>query len=530
VNIEFDVIVVGSGASGMMAAISAAYSGSSVVVLEKGERFGGSSSLSGGQIWIPNNHLQKEFGIKDTPELAYKYIRRISAERSDPVLIKKFVEKAPEAFEFLTKKTLIKPILRVDEPDYRPEIYGALRGGRTIDPGLFDGQLLGKDYRKILHNQQYHFNGKHLTSVEFERLMRGEKVPEIRERKESTLSLGEALVASLRKALIDLNIPLYLSCRATRLLFDKKRVYGIEAQKEERRLNFLCRKGVILAAGGFEWNLRMKRKYLEFFSENSAGCKTNTGDGIRMGIALGAATSLMDQAWWFTLIKKPNEERGYLSTSERTLPGSIIVNKKGMRFANEAMNYNDFVREMIRLDMLTYKRENIPAFLIFDGLYASKYPFLGSKKIPSWVKRDVTIEGLAAKLGISKDGLRKTTDTFNKDALKGKDTQFSRGKSFYDMHWGDRKAKNPTLFPIKKPPFFGVRVLAGDIGTKGGLLTNEFSQVLNSDFNVIQGLYAVGNNSSSVMGLGYAGSGATLGPCITFGYIAGIHVSQQDYP
>lgn len=523
---EFDVVVVGSGASGMTAALAAAKSGSKVVLIEKNSRFGGSSSLSGGQIWIPNNTLQKEYGIKDSPEMAIRYIKKISMGRSKVSLIRTFVEKAPEALDFLIRNTPIRPVLRVEEPDYRPELEGALKGGRTLDPGLFDGDTLGNEYKNILHNPQYHFMGRHVTSIEFEKIMRGEEIAELKERKSSTLALGEALVGALRKALLDMNVPILLSCRATKLLLEGRRVNGLEAMTRKGKSVFYCRKAVILAAGGFEWNRVMKRKYLEFYSENSAGCTSNTGDGIRMGISVGASTNLMDQAWWFTLIKKPGEKRGYLSTSERTLPGSIIVNKNGRRFANEAMNYNDLVREMIKVNVYKCMRENVPSFLVFDSTYASKYTFLGLRRIPGWVKRDNTLAGLGKKLGINQKNLVLTVEKFNKDAAKGKDTDFGRGESFYDKHWGDSTRDNPTISPLDKPPFYGVRMLAGDIGTKGGLSTNIHSQVLDSEEKPIEGLYAAGNNASSIMGLGYAGSGATLGPCITFGYIAGMHASK----
>lgn len=529
-KLDFDVIVVGSGAAGMMSALAASSLTSRVAILEKNSKFGGSSALSGGQIWIPNNSLQKRHSISDSPDLAFRYIKTISMGRSDDKLIRTFVEKAPEAFDFLITNTKLSPILRVDEPDYRPEIQGALSGGRTIDPGLFDGTLLGKEYPNLLHNPQYHFMGNlHVTSIEYEKIMRGEEVLELETRKPTTLSLGEALIASMRKALMDRRIKLYLSCRAKKLLFDGRSVYGIEALFKGKRVQFYAR-SVILAAGGFDWNLNMKKDFLEFYSENSAGCETNKGDGIIMGMSIGASVSLMDQAWWFTLIKKPNEKRGYLITSERTLPGSIIVNKYGKRFANEAMNYNDLVREMIKYDTKRCDRPNIPSYLIFDHKYASRYLFMGyklTKNRPKFIVKAKSIRELASKLSLNASELERTVNEFNEDAIKGIDSKFGRGENIYDFHWGDRLANNTTLAPINRKPFYGVRILAGDIGTKGGLLINEYSQVINNERKIIKNLYAAGNNACSVMGLGYAGSGATLGPCITFGYIAGINALKH---
>ena len=358
--------------------------------------------------------------------------------------------------------------------------------------------------------------------------MRGEEVPGLKGREPSTLALGEALVGGLRKGLIDSGVPLFLSHRAVRLLLDGRRVSGIEVQTNRGRKLVRTRLGVILAAGGFDWNHRMKKMYLSVPSENSAGCTTNTGDGVTMGMRAGASTSLMDEAWWFTLILKPGEKRGWLVTSERTLPGSIMVNSNGNRFANEAMNYVDLTRAMLTPDPTSYSFENVPAYLIFDSAYLSKYPVAGEKRgsAARWFGRGDTLAGLATKLGIDSQNLVATVAEFNRNAESGMDPTYHRGESIYDRHWGDPSARHPTLEPLAKPPFYGVRILAGDLGTKGGLATDSVGRVLDADGKAIPGLYAVGNNAASVMGPGYAGSGATLGPCVTFGYLGGVNCAS----
>lgn len=281
--------------------------------------------------------------------------------------------------------------------------------------------------------------------------------------------------------------------------------------------------GVILAAGGFEWNPRMKRMYLSAPSENSAGCTTNTGDGVSMGTGVGAATSLMDEAWWFTLILKPGEKQGWLVTSERTLPGSIMVDQKGMRFADEAMNYVDLTRAMLAFNPTTYALENVPAYLIFDSRYLSKYPVAGEgkEKAVRWLEKGESLAALATRLGIDSSNFVATVAEFNRNAQSGTDPLFHRGESAYDRHWGDPSAPNPTLGALNEPPFYGVRILAGDIGTKGGVATDGSGRAIDPEGRPIPGLFAVGNNAASVMDPGYAGSGATLGPCVTFGYLAG---------
>lgn len=495
------------------------------MVLEKGRKFGGSSALSGGQLWIPNNRHQKGTGVGDSKTLATKYLTRLARDRVERSVIDSFVEKSPRALDFLEKNTPLRSVLREGLPDYHPEWKGGLKGGRTLDPGLFDGTSLGKEYSTILHNPQYHLpGGLHTTSLEFEMMMRGEEVPGLKGRKPSILALGEALVGGLRKGLIDMQVPLFLSHRGVKLLRDGKRISGVEVQTTKGMKRVSAKHGVVLAAGGFEWNQKMKKTFLSAPSENSAGCLTNTGDGIAMGMGAGGATSLMDEAWWFTLILKPGERLGRLSTSERTLPGSIMVNSKGERFANEAMNYSDLTKEMLAADPASYSLENIPAYLVLDSEYLSKYRVAGDagKDATRWLTKGDSLLELGERMGVDGRRLAATVAEFNRGAEAGKDTQFGRGESYYDRHWGDRSAPHPTLGALATPPFYGVRMLAGDIGTKGGMTTDAVGRVLDPRGQAIGGLYAVGNNAASMMGPGYAGSGATLGPGITFGYLAGL--------
>jgi 4-oxocyclohexanecarboxylate 2-dehydrogenase len=526
---SYDVVVVGSGASGLTAALAAASAGATVAVLEKADRFGGSSSLSGGKLWIPNNRFERAGGIVDSPGLARTYLTTLARGRADPSLIDSFVANSPKALDFVLRKSPLRPALRENEPDYHPEWEGGSKGGRTLDPGLFDGRELGEEYGAILHNPQYHLpGGLHTSSLEFEMLMRGEEVPALRNRRPSMLALGEALVGALRKGLIDAGVPLFLAHPAVRLVRDGRKVSGVEVRTARGKRRVGAKSGVVLAAGGFEWNPDMKRAYLAAPSENSAGAVTNTGDGITMGAEAGGATALMDEAWWFTLILKPGEKRGWLVTSERTLPGSIMVNSRGKRFANEAMNYSDLARTMLTYDAASYGLENVPAYLIFDSDYLSKYPVAGDAKVKAaeWLDSGRTLTELAKKLGVDGASLGATISEFNRNARSGKDPKYHRGESFYDRHWGDPSAAHPTLGQLTKAPYYGARILAGDIGTKGGMATDAVGRVLDPAGRALGGLYAVGNNAASMMGPGYAGSGATLGPCITFGYLAGLGAAR----
>jgi 3-oxosteroid 1-dehydrogenase len=526
-----DLVVVGSGASGLMAALSASRNGASVVLLEKSKLFGGSSSLSGGQLWIPVNRLAKEAGIKDSHSAAENYLRRLTLGRVNPLLISAFVRNASTAFEFLVEETGMKPELREGLPDYHPEWEGSLKGGRTIDPGIFEGDKLGSMYRMIRHNPHYHLpGGIHTTSREFEMIMRGEEVPGLKSRKPSVLALGEALVGNLMNAVLRRGVKVHLGTSVTGLLFEDGSVSGVRYSTKRGEGVIYSRCGVILAAGGFDWNQKMKKRYLLGPSENCAGSPDNTGDGIIIGANVGGALALMEEAWWFTLLLEPGEVRGRLVTSERTLPGSIMVNRYGRRFANEAMNYSDLTRVMLQFDPSTYEHTNIPAYLILDSGHRRKY-WLGSlppgSKLPKWIVSAPTLRELSKKLGVDSAALERTVKRFNSNARRGRDPDFGRGDSMYDSHWGDPDADHPTLGPVSEPPFYGVRILAGDLGTKGGLVTDKSGRVLDLKGRAIRGLYAVGNNAASIMGPGYAGSGATLGPCITFGYLAGVSAAAR---
>jgi succinate dehydrogenase/fumarate reductase flavoprotein subunit len=502
--------------------------GAKVIVLEKSEKFGGNTALSGGQVWIPNNSFERRAGIEDDGKLAVQYLKHLGMGRVEDYLIKAFVKDAPHALDFVIANSPYRPVWLRDLPDYHPEWQGGCKGGRTVDSGLFDGDRLGAELRNIRHNNLYHFDGKHVSSMEFDMLMKGEPVPELKKRKPSVLGMGEALAGSLRKGLLLRKIPLLLKHRVTKLVREGSKIAGVEVLTTRGKKS-IKGKAVILAAGGFEWNPAMKKQFLMGPDENSAGSPSNTGDGIRMGMKVGASVALLDQAWWFTLILKPGEKRGWLAVTERTYPGSLMVNREGKRFANEAMNYNDLTRIMLTPDPSTYQYANIPAFLILDSHHRERYAFAGEppgKELP-WLKKAGTLAELAKLLGVDSINLETTVKRFNQNASKGVDPEFHRGESLFDKHRGDSSAGNPTLGPLLRPPFYGVRVLAGDIGTKGGLKTNGKAQVLDAESKVIPGLYAVGNNMASVTGPGYAASGSTLGPCITFGYIAGLEASNH---
>jgi 3-oxosteroid 1-dehydrogenase len=313
------------------------------------------------------------------------------------------------------------------------------------------------------------------------------------------------------------------------------RVTGIRATRDGEPVTVRARRGVLIATGGFERNEEMRRRYQRepAGTQWTTGAPGNTGDGILAGLALGAATGLMDDAWWGPSIALPGGP--YFCLAERSLPGCLLVNGAGQRFVNESAPYVDAVHAMY--DGNTPENPHIPAWLVFDQRYRDRYVFAGlppGRALPRrWyaagsVVRADDLAGLAQAAGVAADGLAKTVTRFNEFAAAGRDEEFGRGESAYDRYYGDPRVRpNPNLAPLARPPFYAVKIVPGDLGTKGGLRTDSRARVLREDGTAIPGLYAAGNASASVMGHSYAGAGATIGPAMTFGYIAALDMAAQ---
>jgi len=350
------------------------------------------------------------------------------------------------------------------------------------------------------------------------------------------LTLGGALIAQLRYALKQMDVPLWLECPMKELLVEEGKVVGVAAEQEGETITIGARYGVLLAAGGFPHNLDMRKKYLPAPQSTAwtSASKGNTGDAIRAGMAIDAATDLLDDAWWGPSSVDP-DGAPFFHVAERSLPGSILVNGKGQRYTNEAASYVVVGHDMF--DKHTKDNIHVPSYFIFDQHYKNKYIFGTSfpgMKFPElyyetgYITRAGTIAELAQKLGIAADNLENTITTFNELAIQGKDTQYHRGENAYDNYYGDPTVKpNPNLYPLEQPPYYAVAMYPGDLGTKGGLLTNEFAQVLDKEGTIIENLYATGNSMASVMGNSYPGPGATIGPSMTFGYIAANHIANK---
>jgi 3-oxosteroid 1-dehydrogenase len=544
---EVDFLVVGSGGGGMAAALAGADLGLDTLVIEKGRKFGGTTGISGGGIWVPGNPALRRRGLDDDPDTIRTYLRLLTEGRVPAARIDAFVDNGPAVMEFLEESPWMRFFWVKGYADYHPEVEGGSAQGRSIEARPFDTRKLGEDERFLRPNGMKGPLGLWVTAKDYhdlamaKRTWRGRwatvvaawRVSSNLVRRRHMATTGRALVARLRLALKDAGVPLWLETPMTELVIDEKGVVGgVVAERDGRPLRIGARRGVLLATGGFDHNAEMRRQYLPEGGrpDNSGGAPENTGEGIAAGRQAGAATDFMDDAWWMPSVRHPVGAMIPL-VSERSIPRSVIVSgRTGKRFTNEAAPYVNFVHDQLA-------GGHVPVWFVMDAKARARYPFAqvlpGAEFAKSFydagtVHKTGTLAELADRIGVPADALTATVERFNGFARDGKDTDFGRGDSAYDRYYGDPTLPNPTLDVIEEGPFYAIRVEAGDLGTKGGLVCDENSRVLRADGSVIEGLYATGNTSASVMGNEYPGPGGTIGPSIVFGYIAARHVAQRS--
>ncbi|NIH88126.1 3-oxosteroid 1-dehydrogenase [Amycolatopsis granulosa] len=547
---EFDVVVAGSGAAGMTAALAAADAGLSVVVIEKAAKFGGSTARSGGGVWLPGNEALRAAGVVDSPGQARTYLDAIVGDVVPAGLRQAFLDHGPEVVSFVHRVTPLRLRWVPGYSDYHPEAPGGRAGGRSVEPVPLDGKVLGAELARLEPPYSGAPLGVPITQADYRWLSLLARHPKgvlrvLRigarwlaglARGQRLLSMGQALAAGLRAGLLRADVPVWLETPLLDLVTEDDRVTGVVVRRDGREEILRARLGVVLAAGGFEHNEEMRAKYQRspIGTRWTVGAKANTGDAITAGLKLGAAVALMDDAWWGPTIPLPGGP--WFALAERSRPGSIMVNARGERFVNESAPYVEAVHAMYGPG--EGPAVNIPAWLIFDQRYRDRYMFTGigpRQKLPGrWYRDGVvvtapTLGELAARIEVPPGALTATVQRFNGFARRGVDDDFGRGRSAYDHYYGDpRHQPNPSLGPLDRAPFYAVGIVPGDLGTKGGLRTDTHARVLREDGSVIPGLYAAGNTSAAVMGHTYAGPGATIGPAMVFGFLAARHLATQN--
>jgi len=549
-NVNPDVLIVGSGGAGLVAALRAKSLNVKPLVIEKSNLIGGSTCYSGGGLWIPNNGISP--GARDSVDEALLYMETlISPNYTGPASTRErklaFLSNGPKMLRFLADQGFR---WRPSEgyPDYYPNVAGGRAGGRSVEGDMFNVNKLGAWKKKLNFNPilpatnvpMFTFEAKKLFRVGsgWEGLMKAMQVIVWRNFANAIIgrkpiTMGAALIGQLLYLNLTNEIPIWTETSLKELVIKDGKVTGAVLIKDGKETIIEAPKGVFLCAGGFAQNKEMRQKYQEapIGNEWTSTSPYDHGDAINAALKVGAATELLDDSWWGPTMIDPSNGMRMWCQFERGLPHSIVVDKAGNRFTNEAQSYTTFGHDQYKRNRTT---SAIPAFLILDHQHRSKYLLSGMTpgKLPKkvldsgYVVKANTLDELARKLGIDVEGLKRTVQRFNSFVAKGVDEDYNRGGNAYDTFFGDPASqyrKNPTIGTIETPPFYATKLFPGDLGTKGGLLTDTHSRVL-KDGAVIPNLYAFGNTSASVMGKEYCGAGSTLGPALTFAYIAANHV------
>lgn len=549
-----DLLIAGSGGGGMVAGLAALDCGLEPLIVEKQSLVGGSTGLSGGIVWLPNNPLMRADGIADSHEDGLAYLADVVGDvgaPSSPERREAFLRAGHEMINFLTRKG-VHLIRCAGWSDYYPNHKGGNASGRAVEGIPFDAARLG-DWRDkvqppLAKNYGYVVLTNELRSVQyFNRSPRAFAVAArvflrtaaARAKRRHILTNGASLIAQMLKALMDLSDghpPLWTGAAMADLVVEDGRVVGARIVRDGTPLHVEARKGVLLAAGGFGHNKEMRRRYSGDQPNEGQWSIANagdTGEALEAAMRLGAKTDLLDEAWWLPSVFIANGGAVAASLgSGRQRPGAIYVDPSGRRFCNESNSYVEVGKAM-------YANKAVPCWMIFDEGYVRRYvtsanPLKRNQPLPpeliesGAVRRAPTIAELAGEIGLPADELARTIARFNRHAAKGLDPDFGRGQSAYNDCLGDPGYRpNAAIGPLDTAPYYATRVLPSDVGTCGGVLTNEHAQVLDQQDQVIEGLYATGNTTATVMGRTYPGAGASIASSMVFGYVAARHAAGR---
>ncbi|GHC26350.1 dehydrogenase [Gemmobacter nanjingensis] len=556
-----DLLIVGSGAAGMAAAISARHHGLSSVIIEKSDVFGGSTAVSGGAIWVPGNPLAAAAGMTDSREAARTYIKGETGNLFNAELVDAFLDKGPEAIGFFHEKTALKLAHRAYSPDYHSDAEGATEGGRSLDADDYDGRKLGADlYRMrppiadftILGGMPlgrpdiFHFL-RMARSVKSATYATKTVLRYLRDRvthgRNTRLVMGAAVSGRLAETVFALGIPLCTGHELIGLARDETgRVTGAEVKGPKGLRRIAARHGVVLAAGGYPQNPAKRAETFDHVKRGlphySMSPGTGTGGAIAAAEAIGAAfvDTNANGGFWTPVSLLRNTDGSVRPFPhlflDRAKPGVIAVGHDGQRFVNEASSYHDFVQGLIAKLLAEGQRS---AWLVADHRAVRRYGLGAAHAFPArigkhiasgYLKRDATLDGLARQCGIDPAALETTVRAFNAGAVRGEDAAFGKGATSYQRYLGDAENKpNPCLRPLEGP-FYAIEIFPGDIGTSMGLDVTAEGRVKDRQGQPIPGLFACGNDINSIMSGAYPGPGITLGPALVFGYVIGQVAAQ----
>jgi 3-oxosteroid 1-dehydrogenase len=523
-----DVVVVGSGAAALAAALAAHDAGATVAVVERADVIGGTTAVSGGGVWMPCNHVS---GADDSREEALAYMAALSRGRATAEHLVRYVDEGPDIVAGLEQRTGVR-FAAISWPDYHPEMDGARASGRMIEPTLFDTTRIG-DWAKRLRRAP--MLGLPLTlqesSVDWSPSYTPERydAAEIRRRVVAQqVACGRALVGGLLEGCLGRGIEPILGARATELIVHEGAVAGLVIERDGQRVDLRAR-AVVLATGGYEWNGELCSRFLPGPLTHPMSPPGNEGDSLLMAMEVGADLANMNEAWWYPASAVPDEEYDdrplarFLAV-ERTAPHSIIVDRFGHRFVNEAANYNDMQKAFFAFDANDAAPRHLPCWVVFDQQYRARYPVITARPgapDPAWLTVHDTLDGLAAATGIDAIGLRETVQRWNGFVADGRDRDFGRGGSLYDRFHGDPSAPHPNLGTVERPPYYALPVHLGALGTNGGPRVDAHGRVQHVRDRPIPGLYGAGNAIASPAGPAYFGGGTTIGMALVWGHIAG---------
>lgn len=555
-----DVLVVGSGAGGLAAAVTAAKRGLEVLVAEKAPVFGGTTARSGGWLWIPCNPQARAAGVQDSPEAARTYLQHEAGNHFDAARVDAFLANGPRMVEFMERETEVRFELGPQFSDYHPDAPGGTPGGRSICAAPYDARRLGPEVKRLRPpldeiTMLGMMIGSNRELLHFFNITRSVKSAFFVARslaifgrdmatqgRAMRLTNGNALAARLAKSCFDAGVTIWTDAPAIALLRDGDGpVTGAMVRREGREVRVLARRGVVLAAGGFPQDVARRRALFphaptgrEHWSPAPEG---NTGDGLGLAERIGAAVEdrYPNAAAWCPVSLVPRRD-GTTGTFphfiDRAKPGVIGVTRQGRRFTNEANSYHDYVQAMV--EACTGETE-VASWLIADHPTIRRYGLGWAKPFPvpigpyvrnGYLSRGATLAALAQAAGIDAAGLEATVADYNRHAARGEDPEFRRGSTAYNRYLGDALVTpNPCVAPIATPPFYALKLVPGDLGTFAGLRATADAQVLDREGRPIPGLYAAGNDLASIMGGNYPGGGITLGPAMTFGFIAANHIA-----